>query len=200
MRKEQKIQLSLFFLGIALILLTYFYIPSLNKDKYIKDQSIQKDLKEDSDDQTTVMYNVKYLGRNVHTPFTLMAETAKIKKKEFPDLIDLNNIHLILHLKDRQIDIYAKNGNFNKTTNDVYMTGAPGDPIQAIETPGTTTIYADNMNLLSTSSEVEIFNNVSIVDEKGSSLRAHSIKYNFLQKLLKTTSENNKNIQIKIIK
>ena len=201
MRKEQKTQLSLFFLGIALILLTYFYIPSLNKDKYIKHQSIQKDLEENSDDQTTVIYNVKYLGNNVNTPFTLMAETAKIKKKESPDLIDLNNIHLILHLKNRQVDIYAKKGTFNKLTNDVYMIGGPEKPIQAIETPGTTVIYADNINLLASSSEAEIFNNVRVVDNQGSFLEAHSMKYDFLEKELKISAEKYyERIKMKIVK
>jgi len=199
MKKEQRIQLFLIFLGIALIIITYFYMPYINKSEYIRDKSIQKDLDEGADDQATILYNVEYLGHNLETPFTLRAETAKINKEENPELIALNNLHLMLHFKDRQIDIYAKTGSFNKLTNDVYMMGAPGNPIQAIETPGTTIIYADNMNLLSTSNEAEIFNNVNVVDDKGSFLRAHSIRYDFLHKQMRTTSKNNENIKIKLI-
>ena len=148
----------------------------------------------------TVLYDVEYLGRNLQTPFTLKAENAEIKKRETPDLVYLNNLHLILHLKNGHVDVYAKTGIFNKLTNDIFMIGDPEEPIRAIETPGTTVIYADNINLLADSSEAEVFNNVRVVDDKGSFLEAHSIKYDFLQKELKVSAkEYYERVKMKIV-
>ena len=201
MKKVRKIQLSLTFLGLLLFAITYLYYPNMDKDELLKDESFQKDLGEVSEDQMTILYNVEYLGRDVQTPFTLRAKTAEIRKEETPDLVYLNNLHLILHLKNRQVDIYAKEGTFNKLTNDVYMIGGPEKPIQAIETPGTTVIYADNINLLASSSEAEIFNNVRVVDDKGSFLEAHSMKYDLLEKELKVSAEKYyERIKMKIVK
>ena len=55
------------------------------------------------------------------------------------------------------------------------------DSVEVVESPGTTKIFADNLNLLATSSEAEIFNNVNLVNDEGSSLKADSIKYNLLE-------------------
>lgn len=200
MKKVQKIQLSLAFLAFLLFAITYLYYPNMVKNEFLADKSFQKDLDKVPEDQMTVLYDVEYLGRNLQTPFTLRAESAEIKKKEIPDLVYLNNLHLILHLKNGQVDVYAKKGTFNKLTNDIFMTGGTEEPIQAIETPGTTVIYADNINLLAGSSEAEVFNNVRIVDDKGSFLEAHSIKYDFLQKELKVSAkEYYERVKMKIV-
>ena len=200
MKKVRKIQLSLTFLGLLLFAITYLYYPNMDKDELLKDESFQKDLGEVSEDQMTILYNVEYLGRDVQTPFTLRAKTAEVRKAETTDLVYLDNLHLILHLKNGQVDVYAKKGTFNKLTNDIFMTGGTEEPIRAIETPGTTVIYADNINLLAGSSEAEIFNNVRIVDDKGSFLEAYSIKYDFLQKELKVSAkEYYERVKMKIV-
>ena len=42
-KKQQGIQLALVSIGIPLIIATYFYFPSIKKDKILKDQSIIKE-------------------------------------------------------------------------------------------------------------------------------------------------------------
>ena len=107
----------------------------------------------------------------------------------------MNTMHLIVYLEDSQIHIFSNTGSFNKITNDVFMQ----DSVEVVESPGTTKIFADNLNLLATSSEAEIFNNVNLVNDEGSSLKADSIKYNLLEKKLKISSLDDKLIKMKVI-
>ena len=82
MKKVQKIQLSLAFLGLLLFAITYLYYPNIDKDEFLEDKFFQKDLEKVDEDQMTVLYDVEYLGRNLQTPFTLKAENAEIKKEK----------------------------------------------------------------------------------------------------------------------
>ena len=51
-----------------------------------------------------------------------------------------------------------------------------------METPGNTVIHAENLNLLSSSNLAQIYNNVNLINEEGSFLKADSIEYDFEQK------------------
>lgn len=44
MKKVQKIQLSLAFLGLLLFAITYLYYPNIDKDEFLEDKFFQKDL------------------------------------------------------------------------------------------------------------------------------------------------------------
>ena len=46
MKKQQRIQLFLFFAGVILIVLTYFYYPNLKKPEATEDDEITKELDE----------------------------------------------------------------------------------------------------------------------------------------------------------
>ena len=53
-KKQQGIQLALVSIGILLIIATYFYFPSIKKDKILKDQSIIKETqKAERNDEST---------------------------------------------------------------------------------------------------------------------------------------------------
>ena len=107
----------------------------------------------------------------------------------------MDSMHLVMHLKDRQIDIYSDTGSFNKITNDVIMKNS----VRLVESPGTTIIYAEDLHLFASTNEAKIFNNVNITNDTGSFLKAHSIKYNFLQKKLKVEALENQLVKMKIL-
>ena len=52
-KREQKIQIILIFIGLILILLTYFYYPNLNKNIISKNKNIQKSLEKDLEEEKT---------------------------------------------------------------------------------------------------------------------------------------------------
>ena len=43
MKKQNKIQLTLLLTGLMLFILTYIYYPNLNKNKFLKNKTVQED-------------------------------------------------------------------------------------------------------------------------------------------------------------
>ena len=107
----------------------------------------------------------------------------------------MDTMHLVMHLKDRQIDIYSDTGSFNKITNDVIMKSS----VRVVESPGSTVIYAENLHLFASSNEAKIFSKVNVTNDAGSYLKAHSIKYDFLRKKLKVEALENQLVKMKVI-
>ena len=83
MKKQQKIQISLIALGIILILLTYFYYPSIQKSKISKKDPISmEDVKSKTDDVSSTFDNVMYKGMyDFDKPFKVESEKAYILNK-----------------------------------------------------------------------------------------------------------------------
>ena len=68
-----------------------------------------------------------------------------------------------------------------------------------METPGNTVIHAENLNLLSSSNLAQIYNNVNLINEEGSFLKADSIEYDFEQKKLKVSMFDKERIKMKVV-
>ena len=59
-KKQRGVQFILVSIGLLLIIATYFYYPSIKKDKILKDQSVNKDFqKVDDRDQATSFENLE---------------------------------------------------------------------------------------------------------------------------------------------
>ena len=173
MKKQQRIQLFLFFAGVILIVLTYFYYPNLKKPEATEDDEITKELDENLEEQSTSFKNVEYQGYNLYNPFVIKSEEAYILNDDAPNMIHMVKMHLILYLKNgKQIDIVSDKGRFDKTTNDCFFEAN----VRATENPGDIVISADNLNLLSTSNTAEIFNNVNLFNGEGSFLKADRVE------------------------
>ena len=195
-KNQQKIQVALVFTGLILIILTYFYYPSIKKSEIQKDQSLKIEKEENfSDERSTTFKNVEYQGYyDFDKPFTVESETAFIMSKENPDILYMLNMEANLHLSDgRIVRIVSNKGRYNKLTNDCFFE----EDVKA--TDGETLIYADNLDLLATKNYVQIYNNVSLNHASGH-LRADKVDYNFDTKNFKVSMLDEKRIKMKVIK
>tara|TARA_B110000438_G_scaffold187666_1_gene179344 strand:+ start:510 stop:1103 length:594 start_codon:yes stop_codon:yes gene_type:complete len=193
--KSNKVQLILIFVGFILIILTYYYYPNLNKNKYLEDQSLKDDeINKIKDDQSTLFENVKYRGLyNLDKTFTVESEQAYISNDE-PDVVFMTKMHVILYLGDgRVVNITSNEGTFNKKTYDCFFK----DNVKAVENE--TEIFADNLDLLAAQDYVKIYNNVKL-DHTSGSLRADTIDYDFKTKDFKVSMFDNSKVKMKVIK
>ena len=193
MKKKQKVQLILISIGLFLILLTYFYYPNINKDKLLKDHSVQKDLKKTPDgDQFTTFESVEYEGLyDLDKPFSVKSENAYILDED-PNVVYMTDMHVILYLKkDKIVNIISNKGRYNKTTNDCFFE----EDVKA--TDGETKIFAENLDLLATENFVKVYNKVRLNNPTGS-LQADQIDYDFETKYLKVSMFDGKVVKMQI--
>ena len=193
-KKQQNIQIILISIGLLLILITYFYYPYMNKAKLIENQSAKKDLERTLEDQSTFFKNVQYKGLyDVDKPFTIISEKAYILNEE-PEFVYMTNVHTILYLSDgRIINIKADKGKYNKVTYDCFFE----QNVKA--TDGETKIFAENLDLLATTSFVKIYKDVTLNYPTGS-LVADKIDYDFETKYFKVSMFDDKTVKIKVTK
>ena len=193
-KKQQNIQIILISVGLLLILITYFYYPYMNKAKLIENQSAKKDLKRDLNDQSTSFENVQYKGLyDVDKPFTIISEKAYILNEE-PELVYMTNVNTILYLPDgRIVNIKADKGKYNKVTYDCFFE----QNVKA--TDGETKIFAENLDLLATSSSVKIYKDV-ILNYPTGSLVADKIDYDFETKYFKVSMFDDRAVKVKVTK
>ena len=179
-KKEKKIQVFLLILGFFLILLTYFYYPYMNANKSLVGKDIQEDfpvVSGDTDEHATSFESLEYKGLyDLDKKFIVKSKKAHIDNNE-PDIVHMNNMHVILYLKDgRVVNIFSDKGKYNKANYDCFFE----KNVRA--TDGETKIFSDNLDLLGNKSSVKVYNNVSINYPTGSLLRADIIDYDFEKK------------------
>ena len=186
------VQLSLVSIGLFLILTTYFFYPKFLKEKAIKDSSAKTEVA-DSKERNT-FEKVEYKGLyDINRPFNVKAEKAYILTKD-PKVVYMTDMHVTLHMDDgRFVTITSDNGSYNKVSYDCFFE----NNVKAVD--GETTIFADNMDLLTTEDSVKVYNNIFLTDNK-SSLRADKIYYDFETKYYQISMFNDKKVKIKLIK
>ena len=195
MKKQNKIQLTLLLTGLMLFILTYIYYPNLNKNKFLKNKTVQEDGEVSLDSKRDTSFeNVKYNGfYNLDKLFTVEAEKAYILSEE-ADVVYMNNMHVILHLNDgRIVNITSAKGKYNKTTYDCFFE----NNVRA--TDGETEIFSENLDLVATENSVEIYNNV-ILNYTTGSLQADKINYDFETKNFKVSKFSDDTIKMKVVK
>ena len=193
MKKQHKAQLTLLLTGLMLFVLTYVYYPNLNKNKILRNQTVQEDAKGSLDSKRDTSFeNVKYKGfYNLDKLFTVEAEKAYILNEE-PDVVYMTDMHVILYLNDgRIVNITSITGRYNKKTYDCFFE----NNVRA--TDGETEIFSENLDLLAAENSVEVYNDVSLNYTTGS-LRADKIDYNFETKYFKISMFDDKKIKMKI--
>ena len=187
-------QLVLVSIGLLLILLTYFYYPSMNKDKLLEDQFVREDFEKIlGDDNFTTFENVEYEGLyNLNQPFSIKSRKAYILDIE-PDIVYMTHMHVILYLKDeRTVNIISDKGKYNKVTNDCFFE----ENVKA--TDGETIIFADNLDLLATENFIKVYNNVKLNHPMGLII-ADKIDYDFETKNFKISMFDDKTVRMKVI-
>jgi len=196
MKKSQKrTQIVLLLIGSILFFVTYFYYPSLKNEKITQKPSQKIDMEGKlNNDESTAFEKIEYKGLyDFDKPFVIKSETGYILNDE-PDLVYMNKMHVILNLGDgRIVNISSDKGSYNKITYDCFFE----DNVKAVE--GTTTILAENLDLLATENFVEAYNNVSL-DHISGILEADKINYDFITKNFKVSMFSDKTVKMKVIR
>jgi len=194
-KKNQKAQLILIFIGTFLIIGTYFYpyIDSYKKKETIEQPAEKKVEQTIDEEKETTFENVEYKGLyDFNKPFIVKSDTAYILDED-PDVVYMNNMHVKLYLNDsRIVTIVSDKGRYNKITYDCFFE----QNVKATDIE--TEIFAENLDLLATKNIVEIYNQVNLINASGS-LKADKIDYNFENKYFKVSMFNNKkDVKIKL--
>ena len=188
------VQLTLIFIGLFLILVTYFLYPKINKNKHLQEETFKNSITETKDDEKNLFENVEYRGLyRINKPFTIQSEKAYILT-ENPEIIYMTNMLVTLYMNNGRIIIVTSDkGRYNKETYDCFFE----DNVKA--TDEKTIILAKNLDLLASEDSAVIYNNVVLTSDKGS-LRADKIDYDLETKHYKISMFNDKKVKIKLIK
>ena len=193
-KKQRGVQFVLVSIGLLLIIATYFYYPSIKKDKILKDQSVNKDSqKVENIDQSTSFENLEYKGLyDLDKPFRVKSKEAYMLRQE-PDIVYMKNMHVILYLSDNRIvEINSLKGRYNKENYNCFFEQ------DVLATDGDTIITAKNLDLLATKNIMKVYNDVNLDNATGS-LQADKIDYNFETKYFKVSMFGDKAIKMKVI-
>ena len=193
-KKQRGVQFVLVSIGLLLIIATYFYYPSIKKDKILKDQSVNEDFqKVENIDQSTSFENLEYKGLyNLDKPFKVKSKQAYILRQE-PDIVYMKNMHVILYLSDnRVVEITSLRGRYNKENYNCFFEQ------DVLATDGEIIITAKNLDLLATENIMKIYNDVNL-DNATSFLQADKIDYNFKTKYFKVSMFDDKAIKMKVV-
>ena len=193
MKKKQRMQFGLVSIGLFLIIATYFYFPSIKKDKILKDQSANKEpQKAEGTKESTYFENLEYKGLyDLDKPFSVKSKEAYILNEE-PDIVYMDNMYVILYLNENRIvEITSLKGRYNKENYNCFFEQ------DVLATDGDTVITANNLDLIATKNIMKIYNNVNF-DNITSSLQADKIDYNFKTKYFKVSMFDDKEIEMQV--
>jgi len=187
------IQITLVFLGLLLILLTYFLYPKVKERKFIEEKSIIKEESKVAGTKDNYFENVEYKGLyKINNQFVVKSEEAIISNEE-PDIVNMTNMRVVIEMQDgRSIVITSDKGIYNKRTYDCYFV----DNVKA--TDEKTVLLSDNIDLLATKDAASVYNNVIITSKKGS-LVADKVDYDFETKYYKISMFDDKRVKVKLI-
>ena len=186
------VSLVLIFIGLFLILTTYFFYP-----KFLKEEAVVGDtFKADSVDskERNTFENVEYKGLyDSRKPFIIKSDKAHILTND-PDIVYMTNMHVTLKMEDGEIIIITSDsGRYNKVTYDCFFE----NNVKAID--GKTTVFAENMDLLATEDSATVYNSVFLTNDTGS-LQADKVYYDFETKRYQVSMLNDKKVKVKLIK
>jgi len=193
-KKQRGVQFVLVSIGLLLFILTYFYYPSIKKDKLLKDQSVNEDFQKVEDmEQSTSFENLEYKGLyDLNKPFRVKSKEAYILSQE-PDIVYMKNMYVILYLSDNRIvEITSLKGRYNKKNYNCFFEQ------DVVATDGDTIITAKNLDLLATKNIMKVYNDVNLDNATGF-LQADKIDYNFETKYFKVSMFGDKAIKMKVI-
>ena len=192
-KKQRGVQFVLLSIGLFLIIATYFYYPSIKKDKILKDQSVNKDSqKVENIDQSTAFEKLEYKGLAQNTPFIVKSEEAFILNDQ-PSIVWMKKMYVVLYLSDKRIvRIQSLEGRYNKENYNCFFER------EVIATDGQTIITAENLDLIATENIMKVYNDVNL-DNPSGSLQADSILYDFEKKYITVNNFDDKAVKMKVI-
>ena len=190
---KRVVQLSLIFIGLFLILATYFFYPIITKNKLLKEEVTKEKVTGTDDKESNTFENVEYKGMyDINKQFKVKAEKAYILTND-PDVVYMTIMHVTLNMDDgRIIIITSDKGSYNKVSYDCFFE----NNVKAID--GKTTVLAENLDLLATEDSATVYNNVFLTNDQGS-LLADKVHYDFKTRYYQISMFSDKKVKIKLI-
>ena len=194
MTSNRKIaQITLSFIGLFLILATYFLYPKILQKNIVSDQADKGSEIKTDDSESSTFEDVKYTGLyDVDKSFTVESEKAYILNTD-PDVVYMNLMIVNLYMDDgRVVVITSDKGNYNKITYDCFF------EYNVKAEDGETVITSENLELWSSKDFAKIYNNVLITNESGI-LKADQVNYDFKTRRYDVSMFNNERVKVKVI-
>ena len=188
------IQLILIFLGLLLIVSTYFLYPKIRQDKLFETIKVEEVPLKIESNQSNVFQKVAYEGfYNIDNPFTVKSEQAYILENE-SNIVYMDQMNVTIYMNNgTEVKIQSDKGRYDKDSYDCFFEG------NVRATDGKTVVLAENLDLFASKDWALAYNNVLLNNNKGS-LRADKINYDFEKKHYKASMYNNEKVKIKLIK
>ena len=186
-------QIILFIFGVFIIVYTYYnksqieqIISPENKKK------ISASLKEQNNDSNDVFYNIKYSGIDLAGNRYILTSKEAISNKDNPELVNMKFVEVNFYFKDDTIlNVLSDSGVYNNKTLDMLFEKNVKAFYEGSE------LFADKANYSNIKSFLEISDNVTVSDQRGT-LVADKLLFDIKKQKLNIISFNNNKINAKI--
>ena len=194
-RKKKLIfaQITLFILGVFIIIYTYYnkrestelIIPS-NQKKIVNTLNNQENVNED------IFYNIKYSGIDLAGNRYILTSKEAINNKNNPELVDMKSVEVKFYFKDETVlNVLSDSGVYNNKTLDMVFEKNVKAFYEGSE------LLADKANYSNLNSFLTISDNVIVTDKKGTVV-ADKLLFDIKKQNLNIISFNNNKINANI--
>ncbi len=186
-------QIILFILGIFIIFYTYYNRSQLEQIITPENQKkISNSLKDQNNDSIDVFYDIKYSGIDLAGNRYILTSKEAINNKTNPELVNMKFVEVNFYFKDDTIlNVFSDSGVYNNKTLDMLFEKNVKAFYEGSE------LYADKANYSNIESFLEISDNVTVSDQRGT-LIADKLLFDIKKQKLNIISFNNNKINAKI--
>ena len=189
------LQLTLLFIGILLIYLTYY-----NKEKTLEEssivnsnsQKIKNQIKDDELDKKELFFNIEYSGLDLNgNRYSLKSDEA-YRDKLNPEIINMKIVKAVFHFKDGStLYVWANKGIYNNKTLDMkFESDVKANYLNS-------KLFAGKAEYSNTKNYLSIYENVRINDIQGN-LIADKLLFDITKQKLDITSFNDGKINANV--
>ena len=186
-------QIILFILGVLIIVYTYYNKSQIEQIITPENQKkISDSLKDQNNDTYDVFYNIKYSGIDLAGNRYILTSKEAINNKNNPELVNMKFVEVNFYFKDDTIlNVISDSGVYNNKTLDMLFE----KNVKAFYEGSK--LFADKANYSNTKSFLEISDNVTVADQRGT-LIADKLLFDIKKQKLNIISFNNNKINAKI--
>ena len=186
-------QIILFIFGVFIIVYTYYNESQIEQIISPENQKkISASLKEQNNDSNDVFYNIKYSGIDLAGNRYILTSKEAISNKDNPELVNMRFVEVNFYFKDDTIlNVISDSGVYNNKTLDMLFEKNVKAFYEGSE------LFADKANYSNIKSFLEISDNVTVSDQRGT-LVADKLLFDIKKQKLNIISFNNNKINAKI--
>ena len=193
-RKRRLIVIQLILLGLAIVLLYFFYYQNVDRDLTSQTTKVEIEKPNNLDDNASFFENVEYKGIDANGNRYLLQSSTATFNKENPELVNMMGMKATFYFKDGNIlEIFGDAGKYNNQSNDMEFRK------NVKVEQGQNEILADNLDYFNIKKLINIYGNV-----KGKSLdgnfSADVLKLNIGNQSADIFTNNDDQVQINVKK